>query len=184
MAAQTDPPPQTSASFLDERAPTSGPARMLLAASFVAGSIALVGMLSLDFVAVICRNIGVPLVGAVELIQFCIVFAISAGLVAATLTRGHATVHLLLERLTPVWRRRFERAADLLAVVFFACLAFGDAWLIYDTWAHNERTDLLRLPILPMRLVWTASLVLVAFLCLRALFKREPINTPSPEDPS
>ena len=54
MAGPAPPPAEGSASFLDERAPASGPARVLLLVSFVAGSFALIGMLALDFVAVIC----------------------------------------------------------------------------------------------------------------------------------
>ena len=133
-------------------------------ASFLTGSAALLLAMATDFVAVACRHLHISLIGAIEVIQACVVVTISAGLVAATLTGAHATVHLVTERLPPAWRERLARGSAVLGFIAFTALCFGDGWLLYDTRDWNERSDLLGLPIWPLRLIWTLSLAVVAVL--------------------
>ncbi|MEO6340171.1 MAG: TRAP transporter small permease [Caulobacteraceae bacterium] len=146
-----------------------GAAGLLLKLSFLTGSIALLCMVAIDFVSVVCRHLRVPLTGSIELIQACITVAISAAVVGATLTAGHAAVHVLTERMSPAWRRRCLRIADVACVLYFAAAAVGGFWLLGDTLNGDERSDLLRLPITPLRVIWAASLTLAGVLCLLRL---------------
>ena len=147
-----------------------GAAGLLLKLSFATGSVALLCMVAIDFVSVICRHLHIPLAGSIELIQACITLAISAAVVAATLTGGHAAVHVLTERMSPAWRGRFLRIADAAGVVYFVAVAVGGLWLLGDTLNADERTDLLRLPITPLRLIWAVSLALAGVLSLLRTF--------------
>jgi TRAP-type C4-dicarboxylate transport system permease small subunit len=139
---------------------------------FLVGSAALLAAMATDFVGVISRHLHVPLIGAIEIIQAFIVFAIAASGIAVTLTRGHATVHVVTERLPPAWRARLSRVSDVLGFVAFSAIAVGELWLLYDTRDWDERSDLLGLPIWPLRLVWAASRVVVALLFLVSAFRR------------
>jgi TRAP-type C4-dicarboxylate transport system permease small subunit len=159
-APQGPPPPAKP-----DGAPT-GPAALLLGLSFVTGSVALLLAMATDFAAVVCRHLHLSFIGAIEIIQACVVLAISAGVVAATLTGAHAAVHLVTERLPAPWRAGFGRVSAALGFVCFLAFAVGEAWLFYDTRNWDERSDLLGIPIWPLRAIWATSLFVVAVLFL------------------
>lgn len=146
----------------------TGPARLM----FLVGSLAILAAMATDFAAVISRHLRFPLIGAIEIIQGCILVAISASIICTTLARGHATVHLVVDRLAPALRRRFGRAGDLLGFLTFGLIAVGDFWLFADTWNWDERSDLLGLPIWPFRLTWAVSMAVAAGLLLAFAFHR------------
>ena len=144
------------------------PARLM----FLLGSLAILAAMATDFAAVISRHLKLPFIGAIEIIQGCILVAISASIISTTLVRGHATVHLVVDRLAPALRRRFGRVGDFLGFLTIGLVAVGEFWLFADTWSWNERSDLLGLPIWPFRLTWAVSLVAAAGLFLAFAFSR------------
>ena len=127
--------------------------------------------MAVDVAAVIGRQLGVPLLGSIELIQACVVLAASSALVGATLAGSHAAVHVVTERLPARARGWLARCSDGLCLLFFLWLAIGAIWIAAELWHGHEATELLRLPIAPLRLVFCASLLIVASLFLRALFR-------------
>ncbi len=136
----------------------------LVRASFLLGSVGLLLAMGFDVAAVIGRGIGVPLLGSIELIQACVVLAASSSLVGATLGGSHATMHVLVERLRPGVRDALSRTAQLLSALFFAWLAAGSIWVASELWPGRESTELLRLPIAPLRWFFCASALLAALL--------------------
>jgi TRAP-type C4-dicarboxylate transport system permease small subunit len=139
--------------------------------SFAIGALGLLGAMSVDFLAVIGRRSGLPLVGSIELSELCIVCMASASLLGVTIERGHASVHLLTERLAPRPKLMFARASELLSAVFFAFLLGGSALLVFDLWHGDEQSELLQLPILPLRLVWCASSAAIVLCFAARVFK-------------
>ncbi len=176
-----DETPQASEGGLNpEPTAPGGMAGMLLKGSFITGSAALLAAMSTDFVAVICRHLHVSFIGAIEIIQACVVLAISASVIAVTLTGGHAAVHLVTERLSPRWQGRLARISYGLGFLAFGALAAGEAWLYYDTHDWDERSDLLGLPIWPLRLIWTVSLSVAAVLFLLRTLRGAPAKEARP----
>jgi TRAP-type C4-dicarboxylate transport system permease small subunit len=114
--------------------------------------------------AVVGRHIGHPFLGAIELVQACVVVATSSAMVGATLSRSHATVHILLERASPRLRRGLELFAAAAGAACFGLLAAGSIWIVRDLWGGHEQTELLHLPIMPLRLFWCASALLMIVL--------------------
>jgi TRAP-type C4-dicarboxylate transport system permease small subunit len=141
--------------------------------AFAIGSLGLLGAMAVDFAAVIGRRSGVPLLGSTELSELCIVCMASASLLSVTLDRGHASVHLLTERLAPGPKLAFARASDLLSAVFFAFILAGSALLVFDLWHGSERSELLQLPIMPLRVIWCASLIGIVVCFVARLFKQK-----------
>lgn len=139
--------------------------------SFAIGALGLLGAMSVDFLAVIGRRSGLPLVGSIELSELCIVCMASASLLGVTIERGHASVHLLTERLASRPKLVLARASELLSAVFFAFLLGGSALLVFDLWHGAERSELLQLPILPLRLIWCASLAAIVLCFATRVFK-------------
>jgi len=130
--------------------------------AFAIGSLGLLGAMLVDFAAVIGRRSGVPLLGSIELSEVCIVCMASASLLGVTLDRGHASVHLLTERLREGPKRAFARVSDALSAVFFAFILGGSGLLAFELWNGAEQSELLGLPIVPLRVFFCASLAGIA----------------------
>jgi TRAP-type C4-dicarboxylate transport system permease small subunit len=128
---------------------------------FYVGATALLAAMGIDTLAVIGRHIGVSLLGSIELVQAAMLLASSAALVAATLQRQHASVHLLIDRLPPRLRRAARVLGLLLSIVFFACGVAGSVWIATDMWGAHEASDLLKIPYAPLRIASVASLLTV-----------------------
>ena len=153
-----------AAERLPEGAPESPVARALTTVSFIIGSFGLLLAMGADALAVVGRHTGLPFLGSIEIVQTAVVLAAASAMVAATLSRSHATVHIVIERLSPLWRERFERFADLLSAVFFAVLAAGSIWISAELWDAREATELVGIPLKPLRLVWCFSAALIVVL--------------------
>jgi TRAP-type C4-dicarboxylate transport system permease small subunit len=143
-----------------------GIARQVIRACLTLGSIGLLIAMASDALSVAGRRLGVPFLGSIELVQTCMVLATSSAMIAATVGGGHAVVHIVTERVGPRWRRGLGVIANLISAATFAALAAGSAWLTSDLAGGMERTELLRLPILPLRIFWCASTVVIAFVFL------------------
>lgn len=150
--------------------PASGLQRGLSGVSFAIGAGALLVAMAADATAVVGRHLGHPFLGAIELVQACVVVASSSAMVWATLSGAHATVHILLERTGARLRRALGAFGALTGAACFAYLAAGSLWIVHDLWGGREQTELLGLPIAPLRLFWCASALLMTGLFLaRAL---------------
>ena len=110
------------------------------------GGIALLAATLIDTVAVIGRNAGFALHGAIELIQAAVLVAGGIALVVATLAASHARVHLLLDRLPTPRKALAHRLCAAVTALFFAAILAGSIWLALDLWAAHELSELLGLP--------------------------------------
>jgi TRAP-type C4-dicarboxylate transport system permease small subunit len=141
--------------------------------SFALGAAGLLGAMALDFTAVVGRHIGVPLLGSLELSEASIVCMASASLLGTTLDRGHASVHLLIERLSVRAKQHMLRGADALSGLFFLFVLCGSVLLVAELWNGAEYSELLHVPIVPLRLIWCcAAAAIVGCFGLRALGRR------------
>lgn len=120
---------------------------------FYLGAGGLLLAMSIEAIAVTGRQIGVPLLGALEIIQTAILITASAAMLSATLADAHASVRLLVERLSPSTQRWLRRFALLTSAAFFACLAVAATWLTMDAWNEFEHSELLHIPYRPLRLI-------------------------------
>ncbi|BBD99448.1 hypothetical protein SAMIE_1029490 [Sphingobium amiense] len=136
------------------------------------GGVALIAAASLNVLAVIGRHTGLPLKGAIELVQVAVLVAGSLALVAATLARNHARVHLILDRLTGMRRVGAERLCTALSILFYAMLLTGSLWLAMDLWGEQEVSELLDVPWRWMRAFLNAALIVVILLLARQMVER------------
>ena len=139
---------------------------------FYLGAAGLLVAMSIEAIAVAGRQIGVPLLGALEIIQTAILVTASAAMLSATLADAHASVRLLVERLSPSTQDWLHRIALLVSAGFFACLAASAAWLTLDAWNEFEHSELLRIPYRPLRVIvvvmTSAIAVVLAYKALRS----------------
>lgn len=134
------------------------------------GGIALVAATLVDTLAVIGRQVGFAIHGAIELIQAAVLIAGSLALIAATAANQHARVHLVLDRLGPsrVW---FERASELLMALFIAALLVGSCWLAAELWNSHEVSEIAGVPWRWLRLFTNLSLAVIVVITLRQVVR-------------
>jgi TRAP-type C4-dicarboxylate transport system permease small subunit len=120
---------------------------------FYLGAGGLLVAMTIEAIAVAGRQLGIPLLGALEIIQTAFLVTASAAMLSATLADAHASVRLVVERLSPALQSGLHRAAMLIASVFFACLTVAVAWLTMDGWNDFEHSELLNIPYRPLRVI-------------------------------
>lgn len=134
---------------------------------FYIGAAGLLTVMSVETLSVIGRHLGWPLLGALELIQASILVAACAAMVSATATDAHASVHLVIDRLSPRVRTALLRLAALLSALFFAGLFAGSLWLTRDFWRAHEQSELLGIPFRPLRVIVTLAAGAITLLFLQ-----------------
>jgi TRAP-type C4-dicarboxylate transport system permease small subunit len=132
---------------------------------------ALLMAMFVDSVAMIGRQIALPLIGSIELVQAAVLLAGSGALIVATLDAAHARVNLLLDRLPERPRRLIDRVHALAAALLFAAFLTGSTWIAVDLWNGYEESELLRIPYRPLRVAVALTLVVLLLLSLRRAWK-------------
>ena len=133
---------------------------------FFVGSAGLLGVMLVEAVAVIGRHAGVPLLGALELVQASIVPAACMAMMIATLRGAHAAVHMVNERMPPALRQWTSQLGALLAALFFGALTVGAVWLAADYWDGFEHSEVLHIPFRPLRILVAGSALTLTVLFL------------------
>lgn len=130
------------------------------------GGGALIAATLINVGAVVGRRIGLPLHGAIELVQVCVLIAGTLALVRATALEAHARIHLVLDRLPEAARGLAERLCAFAAALFFAALLAGALWIQADLWAAHEASDVIGVPWRLLRLVANLGLAVMTLMCL------------------
>jgi len=134
---------------------------------FYIGAGGLLLAMAVEALAVLGRHAGIPLLGALEIIQACILLMASTAMLSATLNKGHATVTLLTARVGTRARSYLHAFANLLSALFFVGLAVGALWLAAESWNDFEQSELLHIPFRPLRIVSLVAAVAIALVFLR-----------------
>ena len=146
----------------------TAPGRLANIAYFV-GGIGLLGATAADSLAVAGRHTGFHLLGSIELVQAMVVMLGASAMLIVTLADGHASVHILTERVSRPAAARLHRLAALLSGIAFLLLAAGSAWVAADLWHGFEFTELLHIPLRWLRLFWIiVALTIGGIFILRA----------------
>ena len=148
---------------MDPVNPSEKPRRGVL---FFAGSAGLLSVMLVETAAVIGRHAGLPVLGALEIVQAALVPAACGSMLIATMVSAHAAVHLISDRLPETARRWTIRGESILAGAYFTALSAGTAWLAVEYWNSFEQTEVLHIPFRPLRALVAlaaASLALLYF---------------------
>ena len=138
---------------------------------FYIGAAGLVLAMGVETVAVLGRHAGIPLLGALEIIQACILLMASAAMLSATMNNGHATVTLLTTRVSERARQYLHAFANLLSALFFVGLSAGALWLAVESWNDYEQSELLHIPFRPLRIVSLLAAGAIALVFLRDMWR-------------
>ncbi|MFO7276027.1 MAG: TRAP transporter small permease subunit [Pseudomonadota bacterium] len=138
---------------------------------FYIGGGALLAAMGIEALSVLGRHIGVPLLGALEIIQAVILLAATSAMLCATLAGAHATVTFLTDRLSERPKRALKLFSHVLSALFFAGLTVGALWLAIEYWDAHEVSELLHIPFKPLRVVTFLVTAAIAVVFLRDLVR-------------
>jgi TRAP-type C4-dicarboxylate transport system permease small subunit len=139
---------------------------------WIAGGALLVAV-AVDVLAMLGRQIRLPLIGSIEIVEVAVLFAAAGALIVTTLDGAHARVNLLLDRVSAGWRDRLLKLHAIAAVVLFAALLAGTLWIAADLFGGHEESELLRIPYLPLRLATVVCFAVLLLLSLQRLLGRD-----------
>jgi TRAP-type C4-dicarboxylate transport system permease small subunit len=136
----------------------------------IAGSI-LAFMIVLTFFDVILRNLGHPITGSMELIQYggSIVFGFS--IPYGTLLGAQIIVDILTEKLSPKKNRIIKVLTRCVGIIIFLFVAYNFFVYGIDVRKTGERTASFKVPYYPFAFALSLSFLLQSFTILRDLVK-------------
>lgn len=138
---------------------------------WIAGGALLVAV-AVDTLAMIGRQIRIPLLGSIEIVEAVVLIAAAGALIVATVGGAHARVNLVFDRLPPGFRRAVRGFHAIAACLLFAVLLAGTVWIAADLWAGHEESELLHIPYKPLRIVAALSLGSLVWLAVLDIFGR------------
>jgi TRAP-type C4-dicarboxylate transport system permease small subunit len=136
----------------------------------IAGGI-LAFMIVLTFFDVILRNLGHPITGSMELIQYggSIVFGFS--IPYGTLLGAQIIVDILTEKLSPKKKRIIKVLTRCVGIIIFLFVAYNFFVYGIDVRKTGERTASFKVPYYPFAFALSLSFLLQSFTILRDLVK-------------
>ncbi|HEX2967072.1 MAG TPA: TRAP transporter small permease [Syntrophorhabdaceae bacterium] len=122
-------------------------------------------------VSVISRAFHVALPGTFDLVETLIVVGIAFALVYGQLEDRHLRADIAIERLKGRVRAAVESFLGVLNIVYWFTLLCAAIFMIKNKWGGEETTDILRVPVVPFRMVWVFALFLMLLLLIFRLIK-------------
>lgn len=114
--------------------------------------------------SVIFRAFHIALPGTFDLVETLIVVGIAFALVYGQLEDRHLRADIAIERLKGRVRSAIESFLGVLNIFYWFTLLCAAVFMITKKWGGEETTDILRVPVVPFRIVWVLALVLMFFL--------------------
>jgi TRAP-type C4-dicarboxylate transport system permease small subunit len=116
----------------------------------VIGGAVLAGMMFLTVFDVAMRYLGIPFMGAYELVSMAGAVVIGFGLPQTTLDDGNVKVDFLIESAPKLVKKLFFVFTKLLGITLFAVMGYGLIAKAMELQAVNEASLTLRMPLFPV----------------------------------
>lgn len=132
----------------------------------IVGTLALVGVMLIIDANIVYRAFGSIIAGTYDLVEITIVIAVAFGLTYTEFYQAHTRVDLFTSRMPRKMRLCFEYFSNLLAIVYWATIVYASAKITIEKAALGEKTDLLKISIIPFRVFWVLGLILVVLIVI------------------
>src|SRR4030042_2826517 len=135
------------------------------------GAVFLVAVMLLITINVIYRVFGGVIPGQYELVEIMIVVVAGFAIGDTEIHRRQTSVDMVtmhLPRKSKLW---LENSCNLIGLVYWAFVALATIKLTMDKAAKGEHTDLLKISIIPSRVIWVVGLILICIVIIYNIFK-------------
>jgi TRAP-type C4-dicarboxylate transport system permease small subunit len=139
---------------------------------YVLAGVVLGCMITLTFCDVILRNLGHPITGSMEFIQYggCLVFGFSIPF--GTLLGAQVIVDIVTEKLQPGAKRKIEIATRIVGVLLFLFITYNFVIYGIEVKHSGEHTASFKIPYYPFSYALAFSFLIQAFTIFGDLVKK------------
>ena len=122
------------------------------------GAVFLLTVMAVIVCNVFYRALGGIIPGTYDLVELLIVPALAFALVTVELAKRHTIVDMILNYLPSKARLWVELAMTLISLTFWSIVCWASYWITMEKMRIGERTDTLRVSIIPIRWLWVFAL--------------------------
>lgn len=119
---------------------------------------------------------GKVILGNYELTELMIVVTAGFSMIYAVASSSNVVVKILTARMSPRILKTVGRIIALCGVAVWGLISYGTIWLMYRKGFNEGQTELLEIPMLPLKWIWAFSLVMITLFYLTELFKNSSEN--------
>lgn len=130
------------------------------------GAVFLVAVMSLICINVIYRIFGSIIPGQYELVEIMIVVVAGFALSDTEIHHRQTNVDMVTIHLPKKIRLWLENACNLIGWVYWTVIAWASVGITIDKAAKGEATDLLKISVIPFRVVWVVGLILICLVII------------------
>jgi TRAP-type C4-dicarboxylate transport system permease small subunit len=131
----------------------------------------LIGVVLLIVANIVYRFFGGVIAGTYELVELMVAVVAASALVYTVLEHGHVVINIIVSRLPQLIQAIVESITLAVGLGIWALVAWANVGLIREKALGGEATLLLNIPVLPFRLFWEFSLLLLCLMLLVYLLK-------------
>jgi TRAP-type C4-dicarboxylate transport system permease small subunit len=131
----------------------------------------LIGVVLLIVANIVYRFFGGVIAGTYELVELMVAVVAASALVYTVLEHGHVVINIIVSRLPQRIQAIVESITLAVGLGIWALVAWANVGLIREKALGGEATLLLNIPVLPFRLFWEFSLLLLCLMLLVYLLK-------------
>lgn len=120
---------------------------------------------------IICANVVLRIFsrvipGTYDLVEIMIVVVAGFALSDTEIHHRHTNVDMVTIHLPKKIKLWMENACNLISLVYWAVIAWASAGITIDKAARGEATDILKVSIIPFRVIWVIGLILICFVII------------------
>jgi len=130
------------------------------------GAVFLVAVMLIICANVIFRIFGRVIPGTYDLIEIMIVVVAGFALSDTEIHHRQTNVDMVTIHLPKKIRLWLENACNLIGWVYWAVIAWASVGITIDKAAKGEATDLLKISVIPFRVVWVFGLILICLVII------------------
>lgn len=127
----------------------------------LAGIVSLLAIMFIIDANVVYRLTGGIIAGTYEMVELVTAICVGFSLLYAELKRSFVTVDLLVSNVPRNTRRLWHYIGQTLSVVYWSSMIYGMTRITFEKAKLGEYTHTLKVPVVPVRGLWTISLILV-----------------------
>ena len=130
------------------------------------GAVFLVAVMFIICANVIFRIFGRVIPGTYDLVEIMIVVVAGFALSDTEIHHRQTNVDMVTIHLQKKIRLWLENACNLIGFVYWGIIAWASVGITIDKAAKGEATDLLKISVIPFRVVWVIGLILICLVII------------------
>ena len=136
-------------------------------------------VLGMVFISIVClvigtdvlaRHLGTALPGTYDMVESLVVVGVAFALVYTEMTDRHTKAEIVVQRLHGRTKATFEATTTILSLFYWAVLTYMAFETFVEKFIAGEKTQILKIPIVPFRGVWAFASLLMFVMLLIKLF--------------